>query len=71
VHVLNLHSQIQLELPPFNFSISHVVPDLPLLEFPLTLRYLGEYSNIFDNQAKEPMPIWTTINWMLEDYGLT
>lgn len=38
---------------------------------PLTLRYLGHYKRMFDSPNEEPMPTWSAISWMLEDYGLS
>lgn len=70
-HLLNLHGQIQLGLPPPSFSIFHVVPDLPLVGSPFILRYLGQYPKIFDDPTEVPMPTWTIISWLLEDCGLS
>lgn len=69
-HLLNLHGQIQLESPPPNFSISRVIPELPLVGNPLILKYLGQYHKLFDNPSEEPVPTWEAISWLLEDYGL-
>ena len=38
---------------------------------PLTLRYLGNYPNMFDNPEEEPVLTWTAISWLLKDYGLS
>ena len=59
--ILNLHGQVQFDLPPTNFT--HVIQtmDLPLVGSPLTLYYPEE----------ESIPAWTTITWLLEDYGFS
>jgi hypothetical protein len=51
--LINLHSQVQFDLPPSNFL--HVVPQLevPIVGSPLTLRYLGQYAHMFDNLGEE------------------
>jgi hypothetical protein len=69
--LINLHSQVQFDLPPSNFL--PVVPQLevPIVGSPLTLRYLGQYAHMFDNPGEEPIPTWMAIAWLLEDYGLS
>ena len=69
--LLNLNSQVQLDIPAPSFSISHVVIDLPLVGSPLTLQYLGQYNKMFDDPLEEPVPTWKAISWLLEDYGLS
>lgn len=69
--LLNLHGQVQLESPPPSFTISRIVPDLPLAGSPLTLKYLGQYHKMFDDPSEEPVLTWSAISWLLEDYGLS
>jgi hypothetical protein len=69
--LLNVNGHIQMELPPLNFIVSHPVVELPLVGNPLTLRYLGQYAKMFDVPREEPIPTWSTISWLLEDYGLS
>jgi hypothetical protein len=45
--------------------------ELPLVGNPLTLRYLGQYAQMFDNLEEEPIPTWPAILWLLEDYGFS
>ena len=54
--LLNLHSQVQFELPPTNFLsvIPHI--EAPLVGSPLTLRYLGQYANMFDTRVRSLYP---------------
>lgn len=69
--LLNLHSQVQFELPPSNFLPTIPQLEVPIVGSPLTLRYLGQYANMFDHPGEEPIPTWTAIAWLLEDYGLS
>ena len=69
--LLNLNSQIQFELPPAGFVLAYQTIDFPIVGTPLTLRYLGQYNHMFDSPAEEPIPTWTAITWLLEDYGLS
>lgn len=38
---------------------------------PLTLCYLGQCAHMFDAPEEEPILMWTTFMWLLEDYGLS
>ena len=67
--LLNLHGQVQFEPPPVNFIPPPQFIDLPVTGSPLTLRYLGQYTNLFDSPIEEPIPTWNAIAWLLEDYG--
>lgn len=67
--LLNLHGQVQFEPPPINFVPTQQIIDLPVMGSPLTLRYLGQYVNMFDSPMEEPIPTWSAIAWILEDYG--
>ena len=69
--LLNLHSQFQFDLPPSSFNPVYQPLDLPLTGSPLTLRYLSQYPNMFDKLDEEPIPTWSAISWLLEDYGLS
>ena len=69
--LLNLHSQVQFTLPPAEFTPICQTMDLPVVGSPLTLRFLGQYSHMFDAPEEEPIPTWTAITWPLEDYGLS
>lgn len=69
--LLNLNGQIQLDLPPPNFFVTHLALEIPLVGSPLTLSYLGQYSKMFDHPEEEPVPTWKAISWLLEDYGLS
>ena len=69
--LLNLHGQIQLDLPPPGFSTSNVTLTVPLLGSPLTLQYLGQYPKMFNDPQEMPVPTWQAIAWLLEDYGLS
>ena len=69
--LLNVNSQVRFDLAPPNF-----VPLMPHIEVPLvgstlTLRYLGQYAQMFDSPSEEPIPTWNAIAWLLEDYGLS
>ena len=68
--LLNLQSQVQMDLPPSSFT-SYYFVKLPVVGSPLTLRYLGQYSKMFDHPEEEPVPTWKAISWLLEDYGLS
>ena len=71
--LLNLHSQVQLGLPPPSFSFSFFSSYFAIFPFegsPLTLRYLGQYAKMFDHSEEEPVPTWKAISWLLEDSGL-
>lgn len=70
-YFLNLHGQFQLELPPPSFYVYHVVLCLPSVGSPLTLRYLGQYSKLFNDPVEKHAPTWTTVSWLLEDYDLS
>lgn len=37
----------------------------------MTLQYLGQYSNMFDDRQEIPVPTWQAITWILEGYGLS
>ena len=69
--LLNVNGQIQMELPPSHFSVSHQVVELPLVGSPLTLRYLSQYAKMFDAPSEEPIPTWSALSWLLEDYDLS
>ena len=69
--LLNVHGQVQMELAPPSFTIPQVVVVLPLCGSPLTLQFLGQYERMFDKPEEEPVPTWTAITWLLEDYGLS
>ena len=69
--LFNLHSQIQFELPPENYVHAYTTIELPLISSVFTLRYLGQYAQLFDNPEEEPIPTWLAISWLLEDYGLS
>lgn len=69
--LFNLHSQIQFDLPPSNFTPVHQPLDLPLTRSPLTLQYLDQYANMFGKPEEDPIPTWSPISWLLEDYGLS
>ena len=45
--------------------------DIPVTRSLLTLRYLGRYEYLFDSPVEEPIPTWTAILWLLEDYGMS
>lgn len=45
--------------------------EVSLVGSALTLRYLGQYAQMFDSPDEEPIPTWTAIVWLLEDYGLS
>jgi len=34
-------------------------------------RYLGRYEELFDSDQEKPVPTWTAIAWILQDYGLS
>jgi hypothetical protein len=34
-------------------------------------RYSGHYSELFDGEGEQPVPTWSAIAWILEDYGLS
>jgi hypothetical protein len=67
--LLNLHGQIQLELPPSSFSVPSISVSFPLTGSPLTLQYLGQYHRMFDSPQETPVPTWKALSWLLEDYG--
>lgn len=67
--LLNLNGQVQFEPPPVDFVPSQQLIDLPVNGSQLTLRYLGQYGNMFDSPTEEPIPTWDAIAWILEDYG--
>lgn len=67
--LLNLHGQVQFESPPANFRPPQQTIELPVTGSPLTLRFLGQYANMFDSPREEPIPTWSAIAWILEDYG--
>ena len=69
--LLNLNGQVQFDLPPADFTTVCQPMDLPVIGSPLTLRFLGQYSHLFDAPEEEPIPTWTAITWLLEDYGLS
>ena len=69
--VLNLHGQVQFDLPPAEFVPAYQTIELPVVGSPLTLKYLGQYENMFDSPAEEPVPTWLAMSWLLEDYGLS
>ena len=69
--LLNLNGQVQLNLPPPQFSSNYVAGEMPVMGSPLTLKYLGKYSNMFDHPDEEPVVTWSAISWLLEDYGLS
>ena len=69
--LLNLNGQVQFDLPLADFTTACQPMDLPVVGSPLTLQYLGQYSHLFDTPAEEPIPTWTAITWLLEDYGLS
>ena len=67
--LVNLNGQVQFEPPPLDFAPSQQIIDLPMTGTQLTLRYLGQYGNMFDSPTEEPIPTWNAIAWILEDYG--
>ena len=69
--LLNLHGQIQFDLPPATFTPVHKPIEMPVTGSPLTLHYLGQYENLFDLPTEKPIPSWKAISWLLEDYGLS
>ena len=36
-----------------------------------TRRYLGHYYVLFDREGEQPVPTWSALAWILEDYGLS
>ena len=36
-----------------------------------TRRYLGHYYVLFDGEGEQPVPTWSALAWILEDYGLS
>ena len=36
-----------------------------------TRRYLGHYCELFDGEGEQPVPTWSALAWILEDYGLS
>ena len=69
--LLNLQGQVNFDLPPENYVSVYPTIDLPAIGSPLTLKYLGQYALLFDNPEEEPVPTWSAIAWLLEDYGLS
>ena len=47
--LLNLHGQIQYDLPPATFTTVHQTIEIPMIGNPLTLHYLGQYEHLFDS----------------------
>lgn len=45
--------------------------DLLMIGSPLTLRYLGQYAHMFDSSKEKPFMTWSTISWLLKDYGMS
>ena len=69
--LLNLQGQVHFDLPPENYVSVYPTIDLPVIGSPLTLKYLGQYALMFDKPEEEPVPTWSAIAWLLEDYGLS
>lgn len=34
-------------------------------------RYLGYYNELFDDEGEQHVPTWSTLAWILDDYGLS
>ena len=68
--LLNLQGQVNFDLPPENYVFVYPTIDLVVMGNPLTLKYLGQYALMFDKPEEEPVPTWSAIAWLLEDYGL-
>ena len=64
--------QVELTLPPPTYKAPGWLSiRTPVTGSPLTVKYLGNYASLFDNEAVFPLPTWTAIEWLLEDYGLS
>jgi hypothetical protein len=69
--LLNLQYQVQSDLPPENYVYVYPTIELSVIGSPLTLKYTGQYALMFDKPEEEPVPIWSAISWLFEDYGLS
>ena len=64
--------KVELTLPPPTYKAPGWLSiRTPVTGSNLTMRCLGNYLGLFDNEAVFPLPTWTAIEWLLEDYGLS
>lgn len=70
--MLSLQGQVQfLSSPPGYVPKFLTTADVPVGGTVANQRYLGQYPELFDGKEEEPVPTWSALAWILEDYGLS
>ena len=70
--MLSLQGQVQfLSSPPGYVPKFIDIVDVPVGGSMANQRYLGQYPELFDGEGEEPVPTWSALAWILEDYGLS
>ena len=70
--VFSVQVQVQFEVAPpgyvSKFTKTVIIPEGGALE---DQRFLGNYEELFDDVQEKPVPTWTALAWILQDYGLS
>ena len=70
--VLSVQAQVDFCLAPPGYCPRFVrALDIPVGGSSANQRYLGHYRELFDEEVEKPIPTWSALAWILEDYGLS
>ena len=70
--VLAVQAQVEFMVAPPGYCPRHLKTiDIELEGSMATRRYLGHYYELFDGEGEQPVPTWSALAWILEDYGLS
>ncbi len=70
--VLSVQAQVDFCLAPPGYCPRFVrTIDMPVGGSSANQRYLGHYRELFDDETEMPIPTWSALAWILEDYGLS
>ena len=70
--VFSMQGQVQFAVAPLGY-VSYYTKVLTIPEggSPMDQRYLGHYEEFFDNVQERPIPTWSALAWILQDYGFS
>ena len=68
--VLAAQTQVEFLVAPPGYCPRHLkTVDIEFEGSMATRRYLGQYNELFDGEGEQPVPTWSALAWILEDYG--
>ena len=68
----SMQGQVQFGVAPPGYVSQYTKTVLiPEGGSPVDQRYLGNYEELFDDVQEQPVPTWSALAWILQDYGLS